>query len=158
MKKSLSVSLIDQPLRKLASQFDGNEKQFLAAAKRAWKEQRPEKLSKPGPVSFADKCFEAITEGFNAIGMDSDYCPRCYEAIPSGGSGNVYSNHERLPLGRLVQMILERVPAIKLSTARKYARIWERENEPDHLGMTRSGRMALYQQVKDRSDLYKTKK
>ena len=132
-----------------------DEKTFLALAKKAWRAAHYQHIPKRGKRSVADKCFLAIVDGFDKLGMDSDYCPRFYEMRMGGEEDlSVPSNHQRLPLGRVEKMIHDRVPGIKPSTARKYARLWERETEFDSL--TTKARMTLYKQLKKtRPALYK---
>jgi hypothetical protein len=150
LKRSLRE--VVRSLSELAVLID-DDKRFLqlivTRAKRAWRAEHYQDIPKRGRRSVKDKCFDAIKDGFDKLGMAFDYCPRVYDS-PAGGE-YIPSNHERFPLGRLEQMIRARVPGIKAATARKYARISERDNEP-RLAV-HAARMDLYKQTKKKQHL-----
>lgn len=145
---------LEELLKDLAQHID-DRKTFLALAKQAWHEAHYDAVPTRGNPSVADKCFLAIADGFHELDMDSDYCPRSYEMRMAGEDDlSIPSNHQRLPLGRVVKMIRDRVPGVTVSTARKYARIWERETELGPLNT--EARMTQYRRTKKtRPSLYR---
>jgi len=130
-------------------QDDENEQLFLARAKAAWRAKHYDTIPKRGRRSVADQCFNAIFDGFKKLGVRADpsedfiLINQMPEMVIAERKG---PKHERLTLGRIQKMIRDLVPSIKPSTARKYARLWEREMEPGQL--TQSERMALYLRTK----------
>lgn len=146
-------------LEQLAKDID-NRREFLALAKAAWDSAHVGTTPTRGKPSVADQCFDAMREGLEKLGLS--YWPKwalmsdleMLDGIPDDPT------YQQLPQGRLVQMIRDRYPAIKPSTARKYARIYDRESfpvssEPNRrrvLGMT-----LLQKAKKAMPALYKTK-
>lgn len=144
-------------LLKLAQKVDDCDT-FLALAKAAWThvhwmevQSAPRDIKKRGRAPVKEQCLAAIKAGHEALGLPAA------EFWMDGESGFVYrnDNYQRLPLGRLKQMILERVPSVSPSAAKKFARLWDRQGiapEPDRrvLGMK------LSQKVKNEiPELYK---
>jgi hypothetical protein len=124
----------------------------LKLAKEAWNSAHPWAVPQRGPKSVADPCFMAIWDGYTALPG-----ARWLENYANGPYQDLTIDcYERLPIGRLIKMIRDRHPRIKVSTARKYARIWERENQPEPLPAVPS-RMALYRQLKTKRPALYTK-
>jgi hypothetical protein len=142
-----------EPLMCVASYFAGDEKGFLAMAKRAYREFNPEWLSRRGPRnSVAERCYEAISDGLRELGISDGHIVWMDAVTTSVPVYKVNGREERVPLGRLVNMIVKRMPGIKPTTARKYARIWERRTWGGRTSM--QDRLSLFHQKRSDKALY----
>jgi hypothetical protein len=148
---SQDSSHIQRQLEELAQHVD-DRKKFLMLAKSAWNEKHYMNMPRRGKRSVEDLCLRAIIDELDELKLA--YFPYSgYEIIDnyhneiSEWQGPPY---QRFTLGRLAQIIRRRVPGIKPSTARKYARIWERDSGfPRETESERRVRgMALYKETK----------
>ncbi|MDI3462125.1 MAG: hypothetical protein OJF50_000946 [Nitrospira sp.] len=142
---------VSEALRELAKHVD-DRAVFLNLAKEAWNTAHYDAVPKRGKPSFEEKCLQAIIEGLDELGIahvvSANYTS-CADPMFDVVEEIIPNPYQQLPQGRLVRMILDRVPGIKLSTARKYARIWERDTAPPkELSTRRTHGMTLYNKMK----------
>lgn len=92
----LSQADVEQSLKELA-RLIGDEHGFLVLAKKAWRATHFDKIPKRGRHSVAEKCFNAIIDGFDELGIDSNYYPRAYDSPMGGGRHSIQSRE--VPFG-----------------------------------------------------------
>jgi hypothetical protein len=127
----LSPAAILKALAPLAKRV-ATEREFLKLAKDAWRDVNFWKIRRRGKPSVEDECFRAITDGYHALGMASSPGDNySFDSMPELiiARDEDTGDHQRLPLSWIMQMLLDQVPGIEPSTARKFARMYEEDQE-----------------------------